>query len=274
MTLQRRIFVLKRKPLTVFVLVLAISLLTPFIQNANADDSSRAEAQRRMSRGEAAVEMAGDPAGFLRAADEFRAAIAADPDLAAAYYQLGKVLDQAGHYDEAMESLQTYLEKAPGAPDADAVQQLIYKIEFRKENAAEQAREAEAAAAEQAKMDISGIWIPEGKDPYDAWQPQYRITKVGNEYQMRIFSPQGNFTPPNTTYYLTVDQFVISGRVSWDASHYSNGGVWEYDVDGSVEADGNTLRVHHLIKGPTGVTGNYVEGWREWEHEQTLVRIG
>jgi tetratricopeptide (TPR) repeat protein len=104
------------------------------------------EARRHMARGEAYVEIAKDKEGFKRAAKEFEAAAKAAPWLASAYYNLGIVQDKAGLYSQAMRSLKIYLAIAPDAPDAAAVEKLIFKIEVRQEAVTEQRRKVEKGA--------------------------------------------------------------------------------------------------------------------------------
>ncbi len=92
-------------------------------------------ARRHMARGEAAVELAKDGGGYTAAIKEFKAATRAAPWFAAAHYNLGIVQNEARQFDHAIKSLKLYLLAAPDAEDRDATQALIYKMEFRKEQA-------------------------------------------------------------------------------------------------------------------------------------------
>lgn len=118
------------------------------------------EARRRMARGQAAVSAAQDAEGFGRAAEEYQAATVAAPWWADAYYNLGVIADKAGQYDLAMRSLKIYL--AAGPDDTAAVEDLIYKIEFRKEEAARAAgeeRERQARERRERVRNLAGIWV-------------------------------------------------------------------------------------------------------------------
>jgi len=145
-------------------------------------ENTTADAKKFMVRGRTAVEMAKDQTGFLRAAEKFKQAIAVDPDLIEAYYNLGIVLDKAGQYDEAIKNLTIYLEKSPKASDAEAVQGLIYKIEYRREATVIQAAEESQKASEEAEMNIEGVWLGDWQDPN--WGILNRITKVGDEFTL------------------------------------------------------------------------------------------
>jgi len=140
-------------------LFLVVLLMTPgLLPEAWATSE---EARRHMVRGEAAVEMAQDKTGLNMAVEEFEKAIQADPDLIPAYYNLGTVLDKAGRHDEAIQNLTTYLEKAPNAPDAVQVQDLIYKIEFRRD-----------AAQQQQQADQERLWEAQAQEAQNL-RPQW-----------------------------------------------------------------------------------------------------
>jgi len=91
------------------------------------------EAQRRMIRGQTAVEMARTPEDYELAIREFREAVRLAPEWADPYYNLGLVQEKNGHYKDAVTSFQEYLRLAPNAPDAAAVRSQIYRLEFKAE---------------------------------------------------------------------------------------------------------------------------------------------
>ena len=118
------------------------------------------EAERQMARGRAAVKAARDEQGFMRAAKEFGKGLNVAPWLVDGYYNLGVVLDKAGKYDEAIKNLKLYLVAFPAAKDA---KNLIYEIEYRKEEATRQKTiEARKRLEEQRKSEaasrFSGSW--------------------------------------------------------------------------------------------------------------------
>ncbi len=114
------------------------------------------EARRHVAYGEAAVEIAKDPEGFKKAADEFSQALLIAPWYAKGYFNLGLVQEKAGDYQEAMQDLRLYLIAEPNAPDAEEVQTRIMKIEY-KEKQATQARSE--ANAKRAKLEsLLGQW--------------------------------------------------------------------------------------------------------------------
>jgi tetratricopeptide (TPR) repeat protein len=92
------------------------------------------EARRHFDRGAAAVEMAKSPEDYEVAINEFKQAINLAPDWADAYFNLGKVQEQAEKFGEAIASLREYLRLAPNASDADEIKSLINKLEFKAEN--------------------------------------------------------------------------------------------------------------------------------------------
>jgi len=88
------------------------------------------EARRYMARGIAAVEMAKSAGDYVLAALEFEKAAKLAPDWPLVYYNLGSVQSKMGDPASAIKSYQRYLELAPRSPDAEKVQQEIYKLEY------------------------------------------------------------------------------------------------------------------------------------------------
>jgi tetratricopeptide (TPR) repeat protein len=104
------------------------------------------EAKRHFDRGMAAVEMAKSPDDYAAAIKEFTQAAALAPDWPDVYYNLGLVQEKAGKYRDAITSLKQYRRLAPNASDAQIVQSLIYKLEFK----------AEQEITEEVALDIYG----------------------------------------------------------------------------------------------------------------------
>lgn len=73
---------------------------------------------------------AGPPAYDL-AIEQFRLAIEVEPDWPEPYYSLGVVAERAGRFEEAAESLRTYLQLKPNARNADAVRSMISVLDDR-----------------------------------------------------------------------------------------------------------------------------------------------
>ena len=94
------------------------------------------DARRHMLRGMAAIEMAKSNDDLALAEEEFRMATEIAPQMAIAWFNLGKAQTQLGRNDEAMASFRQYLTLAPDAKDAQSVRDEIVKLEFRRELAA------------------------------------------------------------------------------------------------------------------------------------------
>ena len=104
------------------------------------------EARRHLLRGMAAVEMAKSNDDLMIAVDEFQRATEIGPQLAMAWFNLGKAQGQLGRFAEAIASYRQYLVVVPGADDAQRVRDEIIKLEFRQELAAREKGRA-------------GIWV-------------------------------------------------------------------------------------------------------------------
>lgn len=105
-----------------------MTLAAPVFGQNNAE-----EARKYMVRGMAAIEMAKDNEGLEAAAAEFGKAINIDPNLAAAWYNLGSVQSKLGHLNEAIKCYRRYLVLAPEASDARQVSDELIKLEYRME---------------------------------------------------------------------------------------------------------------------------------------------
>lgn len=91
------------------------------------------EARRHMSRGLTAAEMAKTDLDYEEALSELHKAIELAPDWPDAHYQLGILQDKLGKYGEACNNLNRFLQLAPKASNAGQVQELIYKIEYKRD---------------------------------------------------------------------------------------------------------------------------------------------
>lgn len=108
--------------------LIIMGLAAPVFGQANSE-----EARKYMVRGMAAIEMAKNNEGLEAAAAEFNKAINIDPNLAAAWYNLGLVQSKLGHLGEAIKCYRRYLTLAPEAGDARQVGDEIIKLEYRQE---------------------------------------------------------------------------------------------------------------------------------------------
>lgn len=91
------------------------------------------EAQRRMARGNAAVEMARSTEEYASAVDEYRQASELAPTWPDPHFNLGLIQEKMGRFGEAARSFRRYLELAPDAPEAARIREQIYKLEYKAE---------------------------------------------------------------------------------------------------------------------------------------------
>jgi len=113
-------------------LIIAVLIIIGLVAPVFGQGSSE-EARKYMVRGMAAIEMAKDNEGLEAAAAEFAKAINIDPNMTAAWYNLGAVQSKLGHLGEAIKCYRRYLVLAPQASDARQVSDEIIKLEYRLE---------------------------------------------------------------------------------------------------------------------------------------------
>jgi tetratricopeptide (TPR) repeat protein len=211
------------------------------------------EAERRLARGEAAFERAKDPGDYANAVREFRAAVAAAPWLAAAYFNLGVTEEKSDHPSEAIEAFRWYLLAAPDAKDAPDVRKRIFKLEY----ASEHKREAVAASARQTAISqqeqrVVGDWRRRPATPTGAAAleilhvrrtPDRKLTFT---YDMYLNNQQtGKELPWNVR-----DAVIRDGELRFESIWTDSSGVGTcaaYDVRGTVSQDGHTLTLAYTL---------------------------
>ena len=143
------------------------------------------DARNHMLRGMAAIEMAKSPDDLALAEDEFRMATEIAPQMAIAWFNLGKAQTQLGHYAKAIESYRQYLVLSPKAKDAQSVRDELVKLEFRQE----------LAAKAQARV---GTWV--GQDG-----SFYHLTFTGNRLTLKTDQRRVPEDEVRSTYSLVGD---------------------------------------------------------------------
>jgi hypothetical protein len=113
--------------MTAFIIM---GLATPVFGQDSAE-----EARKHLVRGMAAIEMAKDEDGLAAAAAEFKKATEIEPNMSAAWYNLGSVQSKMGRLKDAIASYRRYLILAPKADDARLVSDEIIKLEYKVEKA-------------------------------------------------------------------------------------------------------------------------------------------
>lgn len=116
-----------------FGLVMALLAVVMAPGPAFSQGGTDEQARKYLVRGMAAIEMAKGDDDLGLAAEEFRKATEMAPNLAAAWYNLGKVQAKTGQLKEAIDSYNRYLALAPQAEDATKVRDEVTKLEFKLE---------------------------------------------------------------------------------------------------------------------------------------------
>ena len=128
-----------------------IALLLLSFSVAYADDTT--EINRHMARGNAAMQIAKSPTDYLRAVEEFSAAVKLAPDFDAAWFNMGMAQELAEEYQASIQSFRVYLEKSPQASDRDAVEARIYGLEYKMEMA------PQVRVPENGISSLNGVWL-------------------------------------------------------------------------------------------------------------------
>jgi len=248
------------------------------------------EARRHMLRGEAAVATARDKGGFLRAADEFGKALLRAPWLAEGYYNLGVVRDKAGLYEEAIRALNMYLVAKPNAEDAKEARGLIYKIEYRQEEAKRFAEEEkkkvfatkqqENEKAKKTIRELAGMWGEKDRN----WIEYYELVVTGDDsftLKYKYFTKTSNFPgnpyPHKDEYNLKANGDNLSGyRTLWvdfqSAGFNCSVPEKKFPISGMLADHGNSIVIitnHPMpFTNPCGWTTPAAEGRKYFSRSQ------
>lgn len=166
------------------------------------------DARRHMVRGMAAVEMAQSDEELAGAEDEFRMATEIDPNLAAAWFNLGAVQSRMGQLEEAIASYNRYLTLSPDAEDAPRVRDEVIKLQYHQEQVAKVHARA-------------GTWVAEDGSFYTVTVEADHLRLKGNRCPVPadevkcVYPPIGpRHGPPGerTEYLLSVRGTRVTGQ--------------------------------------------------------------
>jgi len=194
------------------------------VQKVNPPPAVPEDAKRFLARGRAAVKIAMDEQGFLKAAEESKQALRLAPWLAEGYYNLGLVQDKAGQYADAIRSLKLYLLAAPNAADAQTVKEKVYELDFLLEQEGVKLQEKKS---QKAQLDfLLGTWNFRARTPY-ATTLFGTITVIqngesieGRAKQTGLQLPDGTFTDfptPETLLFRASPEAGNPERIKWEA---------------------------------------------------------
>lgn len=214
------------------------------------------EANRHFIMADTFRQKAKDNKGYELAISEYREALLIAPWWAAAYNNMGILLEQVGRYDEAISALKLYIATNP--PDARAAQNKIYQIEAAKKMAAQESSPQTVAAREQKKSDD---WLKK-LDGRRYTCPSGNATLV-LDVRGKVFV-YGNITPESG--YYGADRFEISGRVTSRrlTREQQSGGMtlrfWVVEGTYTISEDGD--RITQRLRYNDGDVREYIYLWQ------------
>lgn len=162
------------------------------------------QARKYLVRGMAAIEMAKSDDDLGLAAEEFRKATEIAPNMAAAWYNLGKVQAKTGQLKEAIDSFNRYLALAPQAEDAAKVRDEVTKLEFKLEQ-------------RDKFQSLSGQWVTSDGDIAIVTATPGRLTidaplRIPGEYDYYLKDPiAGNHRDASPVYSPNILELVQKG---------------------------------------------------------------
>lgn len=191
--------------------------------------------ERHLSRGSAYLKKATDSDGYMKAMEEFRAAVALAPWIADAYENLAVAQEKAGLFAEAIQSLNFTLLADPNAKNAREIKNRTYELEVYAEDA-KQALKASPNVAPLAPPPTPVKVAPVAKKPVASEKKTNPKAFVGNWFYMD--------TAPRGGEQLTTQAFTINmgsdGKLIASAPRRSTGAVGAVTV---FELDNDSIRL-------------------------------
>jgi tetratricopeptide (TPR) repeat protein len=207
-------------------------------------------AVRHMARGEAVVENASNNQDYLQAEKEFKMALKYAPWYADIYFNLGVVQDKAGKYNEAIGNLKLYL---VAAPDDKAAKKLMYKIEYRAEEAQRKSNNYKRLSPFE---DLAGYYV--SKVNYRRYKMEFDGGRF-KIYYIGMYDPSnGRFLPSRARIFcegIIQEDLSLSGSYLQDQIYSwrkDNRGVWltyfppynkTWRINGRITQDGQRIDV-------------------------------
>lgn len=235
------------------------------------------EVERRLGRGQAAFEVAREPADFDKAVAEFTAASNEAPWLGAAYYNMGVALEKAKKYREAMASFRLYTLASPGASDASEIRQRIFKLEYLAEQGASVAHDISRKFVGTYKPDWPGTahLLPSGR-PMEYWRIDVVDEKLNiyQSRQMNYYQGRGevevSIDANVPRFVMVVDGANLRGRFYRNATPGFSCPSEEGDARGQVTDQGRRIELSFTYRHMTADRGGCATG--SYERKVRLVR--
>ncbi len=247
------------------------------------------EYERQMARGSAFFKKASDKAGFQRAADEYKAAVAAAPWISEGYEHLAEAQEKAELYAEAIQNLNFALIADPNAKNSRELRNRVYELEVFAEEA-NQKLKASPAVPPPAPPAPPLVAKPAPPAPKKQAAPEKKINPkvfVGNWFY-KDTAPRGGDD-------ITTQAFAINmnsaGELTAAAPRRSTGAIGAVTV---FEVDGDSIHIQvtwklatipsywktedyevSLTNDETKLAGRYrikSSGAREFAEEKTLFK--
>ncbi len=130
-TLKQYVTDLKKKPDSIELREKIIK----YVQGMKQKPPVPEEFERLISRGSAFLKMANDAAGYSKAVDEFRDAVALAPWVADGYEGLADANEKAGNYADAIQNLNFALLADPNGKNSRELRNRVYELEVFAEEA-------------------------------------------------------------------------------------------------------------------------------------------
>ncbi|MDH4162839.1 MAG: hypothetical protein OEW15_09165 [Nitrospirota bacterium] len=197
-----------------------------YAQSQKQKPSVPEEFERLMSRGAAFLKMANDAAGYTKAVDAFKEAVALAPWAAEGYEGLAEALEKAGSYAEAIQNLNFALLADPNGKNSRDLRNKVYELEVFAEEA-NQKLKASPTIPPPAPPTVAKPAPPERKKPAAAPEKKTNPKAFVGSWFYKDTAPRGGEFITTQAFSVTMN---ASGELAAQAPRRSTGAVGKVTI--------------------------------------------
>lgn len=215
------------------------------------------EFERLISRGNAFLKMASEPAGYVKAVDAFKEAVALAPWVSDGYEGLAAAQEKSGNYAEAIQNLNFALLADPNGPNSRELRNHVYELEVF-------AEEANQKLKASPSVPLPGPPTPAKPAP----TPKKKVAAQEKKINPKVYVGSWYYkdVAPRGGEQITSQAFSISmspgGELAAQAPRRSTGAVGNVTI---FEVDDDSIRIQVTWKLAT--IPSY---WKTEDYELTL----
>lgn len=217
------------------------------------------EFERLISRGNAFLKMANDAAGYSKAIDAFKEAVALAPWVAEGYEGLAAALEKASNYADAIQNLNFALLADPGGANSRGLRNHVYELEVFAEEANQKLKASPSVPLPAPPVVAKPAPTPKKKPVAAAPEKKTNPKVFVGAWQYKDTAPRGGEQITSHAFTITMNP---AGELAAQAPRRSTGAVGSVTL---FEVDDDSIKIQVTWKLAT--IPSY---WKTEDYELTL----